>query len=101
MAKEKLSAREEALLAEARREAAVRRGAVPAASIPRTSAEAHFAPQANPAPTPAERLAQLMADERAETERRKKKMRRYGIVIPGAILAVFVLWLLRAFRPRR
>jgi hypothetical protein len=82
MDKRKLSPKEQALLAEARREAA--------------------APgQAKQPLTPAERLAQLMEEERAETLQRKKKMRRYGIGISGAILALFVLWLLRAFRPRR
>jgi len=42
-----------------------------------------------------------MADERAETERRKRKMRRYGIVIPAAIVAIFALWVLRASSRRR
>lgn len=98
MATEKLSPREEALLAEARREAAARRDGPPAAPDPRGPRPA---PQAKAAPTQAERLAQLMADERAETQERKKKMRRYGLGISGAILALFVLWLLRAFRPRR
>jgi hypothetical protein len=90
MEKETLSAREQALLAEARREAAARKLA-PAAAVE---------PAKSP-PTPAERLAQLMADERAETLQRKRKMRRYGLGISGAILALFALWLARAFRPRR
>ena len=98
MAKEKLSAREEALLAEARREAAAHKDARPAAPA-REGTRA--APQAKSAPTPAERLAQLMADERSATLERKKKMRRYGLTISAGILALFVLWLLRAFRPRR
>jgi hypothetical protein len=51
-------------------------------------------PQEKPKPTPAERLAQLMAAERAETEERKKRMRRYGIIIPAAILAAALLSLL-------
>jgi hypothetical protein len=42
-----------------------------------------------------------MAEEHAETERRKKKMRRYGIVIPAAIVAIFALWVLRASSRRR
>jgi uncharacterized membrane protein len=37
-----------------------------------------------------------MAEEHAETERRKKKMRRYGIIIPAAIIGIFALWVLRA-----
>jgi len=48
-----------------------------------------------------ERMAQLMADERAETARRKKKMRRYGLIGSAAILAAFALWLLRVFSRRR
>jgi hypothetical protein len=98
MDKEKLSAREEALLAEARREALAHRDVPP--PTPGT-AKARPAPQAKAAPTPAERLAQLMADERSATLERKKKMRRYGLTISAGILALFVLWLLRAFRPRR
>ena len=76
MAKEELSAREKALLAEARREAAAHKDAPPPGKDPgRTPA----APQAKPAPTQAERLAQLMADERADTRQRKIRMRRYGL----------------------
>jgi hypothetical protein len=90
MENDKLSDRERALLAEARREAAARKLAPAAAAEP-----------AKAAPTQAERLAQLMADERAETLQRKKRMRRYGLAISGAILALFALWLARAFRPRR
>ncbi len=48
-----------------------------------------------------ERMAQLMAEERAETARRKKKMRRYGLIGSVAILAAFALWLLRVFSRRR
>ena len=97
MDKGKLSDKEEALLAEARREAAGRR------SAPSTAPAAGENPGARPAkaaPTPAERLAQLMADERAEAELHKKKMRRYGIGISAAILAIFALWVLRASRRR-
>lgn len=95
MDKEKLSARERALLDEARREAAARKAA-PASP----SAAAQAAQQPKPAPSAAERLAQLMADERAENLSRKKKMRRYGIGISAAILALFALWVLRASRRR-
>jgi len=52
-------------------------------------------------PDLAERMAQLMAEERAETARRKKKMRRYGLIGSAAILAAFALWLLRVFSRRR
>jgi hypothetical protein len=97
MDKGKLTDKEEALLAEARREAAVRKDPVPAAPAP---GETRGAPTAKPALTPAERLAQLMEDERAESERKKKKMRRYGIGISAGILALFALWVLRASRRR-
>jgi CelD/BcsL family acetyltransferase involved in cellulose biosynthesis len=101
--KGKLSAREAALIEGARREAEARKTGNPLPPAP------HAAGPATPPPaaaekskaSPAERLAQLMAEERAETERMKKKMRRYGIIIPAAILAVFALWLLRTFTRRR
>ena len=99
MEKEKLSAREAALVAQARREAEARKAEAPA--IP--PAALREAPQARAQrkPNAAERLAQLMAEERTETARRKKKMRRYGLIISAAILATFALWLMRAFSRRR
>jgi|SRR5882672_685616 len=97
MDKGKLSDKEAALLAQARRETAARKAAPLTAPAP---GETPDAPRAKAAPTPAERLAQLMAEERAETELRKRKMRRYGIGISGAILAIFALWVLRASRRR-
>jgi hypothetical protein len=103
MDKDKLSAKEVALLAEARREAQARKE--PPASAPAHPAAgtkpAPAAAEAKPTPSAAERLAQLMEDERAETLERKRRMRRYGIIVPSAILAVFTLWLLSAFRRRR
>jgi len=103
MEKEKLSAREAALIASARREAEARKGSAPAAVTPHTAAPAAPQPaaQEKPKPSPAERLAQLMAEEHAETERRKKKMRRYGIIIPAAIIGIFALWVLSAGSRRR
>ena len=97
MDQNKLTDKEKALLAEARREAAVRRTRIPPLRR-REKREARR--RRRPAPTPADRLAQLMEDERAESERKKKKMRRYGIGISGAILALFALWVLRASRRR-
>jgi hypothetical protein len=107
MEKGELSAREAALIAEARREAGALKGGASAA--PHAAAAApHADPAAQqpaarekPKPGPAERLAQLMAGERAETARRKRKMRRYGLIISAAILAAFALWLVRAFSRRR
>jgi len=103
MDKEKLSAREAALIALARREAEARKGSAPPAAIPRATAPAgtQASAQEKPKASPAERLARLMAEEHAETERRKKKMRRYGIIIPAAIVGIFALWVLRAGSRRR
>jgi len=99
MEKEKLSAREAALVAAARREAEALKRA-PATAPPAA------APEERQARTPekhdlVERMAQLMAEERAETARRKKRMRRYGLIGSAAILAVFALWLMRVFSRRR
>jgi hypothetical protein len=99
MEKEKLSAREAALVAAARREAEARKGEG-AATLPAAPTEAPRA-QAQHKPSPVERMAQLMAEERAETARRKKKMRRYGLIGSAAILAAFALWLMRVFSRRR
>jgi len=102
MEKEKLSAREAALIASARREAEARKGPAPAAAAPRAAPAApQPSAQEKPKASPAERLVQLMAEERAETERRKKKMRRYRIIIPAAIIGIFALWVLRAGSRRR
>ena len=97
MDKDKLSPREEALLAAARREAAARKEA-PAAPAP---GQVQPEVAARPAPTAAERLARLMEEEREQAQMRKEKMRRYGLRISGGILAVFVLWVLIVFRKRR
>jgi len=99
MDKGNLSDKEKALLAAARREAAAHKAAPAGVPAPAPGGTPR-APQAKAAPTPAERLAQLMAEERAETELRKKKMRRYGIGISAAILGIFALWVLRASRRR-
>ena len=99
MEKEKLSSREAAIIAQARREAeAQKRATATAAPV--------AAPEQEKASTPGkpdlvERMAHLMADERAETARRKKRMRRYGLIGSAAILAAFALWLLRVFSRRR
>jgi hypothetical protein len=100
MEKEKLSAREAALIAQARREAeTLKSGNPPPARTERAATPAPAA--AGERPSPAERLAQLMAEERAETARRKTKMRRYGLIGSAAILAAFALWLMRVFSRRR
>ena len=96
MDKDNLTPREQALLAEARREAAARRQ-----GMPPPAAQSQPQAAAKPAPTAAERLAELMEAERAETQKRKEKMRRYGLWISGSIGALFALWLLSVFRRRR
>jgi hypothetical protein len=102
MEKGKLSAREAALIEEARREAGTLKGGnPPPGRAEGAAAPAPAAAQERPKASPAERLAQLMAEERAETARRKKKMRRYGLIGSAAILAAFALWLMRVFSRRR
>jgi hypothetical protein len=99
MDKDKLSAREAALIDQARREAESLKGA-PASAPPAAAPEGRQA-RAPQKPDLVERMAQLMAEERAETARRKKKMRRYGLIGSAAILAAFALWLIRVFSRRR
>jgi hypothetical protein len=94
---EKPSAKEAALLAAARREVQARAAPAPGAAPAKPRPAAPEKPQ----PSPAERIAQLMAAERAETERRKKKLRRYGIIFPAAILVPAILWVVRALLRRR
>ncbi|HEY6721061.1 MAG TPA: hypothetical protein VI363_05425 [Burkholderiales bacterium] len=103
MENEKLSAREAALIDEARRDVEARKGGAPAEKALQAPLPVARQPQApdSPKPGPAERLAQLIAEERAETARKKKKMRRYGLTISISILVVFALFLLRAFSRRR
>lgn len=97
MENDKLTQKEEALLAQARREAAARK------ESPAAAAQSTPAPQPTPQPPSslADRLALLMEAERAETQERKRRMRRNGLLISGGILGVFVLWLLSSFRGRR
>jgi len=102
MEKEKLSAREAALISQARREAeTLKSGNPPPGGAERAATPAPAAAEERPKASPAERLAQLMAEERAETGRRKAKMRRYGLIGSAAILAAFALWLMRVFSRRR
>jgi len=100
MEKEKLSAREAALIAQARREAEALKGA-PATAPPAAAPGGERQARTPEKPDLVERMAQLMAEERAETARRKKKMRRYGLIGSAAILTAFALWLMRVFSRRR
>ncbi len=99
MEKEKLSTREAALIAQARREAEALKGAP--ATAPPAAAPGERQARTPEKPDLVERMAQLMAEERAETARRKRKMRRYGLIGSAAILAAFALWLMRVFSRRR
>jgi hypothetical protein len=85
MDKDKLSPKEQALLAAARRGAGAGLPAQPEA----------------PPQSAAERLERLIAEEREQTQERKRKMRRNGLMISGAILGLFALWLLSSLRRRR
>src|SRR2546422_8599272 len=77
MEKEKLSAREAALISQARREAeTLKSGNPPPGGAERAATPAPAAAEERPKASPAERLAQLMAEERAETARRKTKIDR-------------------------
>ena len=84
MDKDKLSPKEQALLAAARRDAGAGRPAQPEA------------PQ-----SAAERLERVIDEEREQTQERKRKMRRNGLMVSGAILGLFALWLLSSLRRRR
>ena len=102
MEEKKLSEREAALVAQARRDAeTLKSGNPPPGGAGRAATPAPAAAEERPKASPAERLAQLMAEERAETTHRKTKMRRYGMIISAGILAAFALWLMRVFSRRR
>src|SRR3989442_7891615 len=91
-----------AIIAKARREPeTLKSGNPPRGGAERAATPAPAAAEDRPKASPAERLAQLMAEERAETARRKTKMRRYGMIISAGILAAFALWLMRVFSRRR
>ena len=98
MDKDKLSPKEQALLAAARREAGAGR---PVDSAARREAGAGRPAQPQAPQSAAERLERLIAEEREQTQERKRKMRRNGLMISGAILGLFALWLLSSLRRRR
>lgn len=61
--------------------------------------DTNSAPEAEGA-TQAARIAALMAAERAETERHRQQVRRWGIFLPVGILVLMVLWMLFAYLRR-
>ena len=100
MAGDRLSAREAALIAQARAELAQE---APAAAPQRTATRPAAAAPANPAPEaakpaaradPAERLAALMATARADSERLRQRQRQLYQRTPLAFLSVLGLWAL-------
>ena len=104
MAEDKLSAREAALIAQAR--AALGQARVPAAA-PAAAPSPATAPglQAAPAPAPAspgpaasgdaaQRMAALMQAARAEHTRERERLRKFYVWMPLAFISVLGLWTL-------
>jgi hypothetical protein len=111
----KLSEKEAALIAAAKRDlAAVRQPGAAAPAGVKPPAGLNPEPAAKvvaPSPAPpvstadaasarAERMARLMADEAAEHRRRHKKLQLYLVVIPLALLIAGFLWVLLTTLPR-
>jgi hypothetical protein len=108
MDKPKLSDREAALIAGARRELAIDRRPETGAAPTRLSESAAVARQVRPASAPqdsplpatrqdaAQRIAALIQAEQEETLRRKKKLRQYGILIPASIMIAALIWVAAA-----
>ena len=119
MVKPGLSDREAALIEAARRELAARGTPGPAAgsiagpatgSVPGPAHQAR-SPLQSPAPAPAmhrdapgparpeatERIAALMQAEREGSRRRKKRLLKYGTLIPAGFLIAAVIWAAAAF----
>lgn len=100
MAADKLSAREAALIAQARAQLG-KTAAAPAAEQPSTPASAErAAPAADTTTTPApgadteRRIAALMAAARAESERLRERRHRLYVWVPTAFASVVGLWAL-------
>jgi hypothetical protein len=99
---DKLSAKEAALIAQARAQLA--KAQAPAttqvARVKRTLAAspaedlAAGAAASAPVPTPAERVAALMAEARAESARERERRRRLYLYIPLAFISVVGMWAL-------
>ena len=95
MPADRLSAKEAALIAQARAQVAQSQAAR-AAQVARVKRPPEGAAQTKPAPaeTPAQRLAALMDAARAENERERERQRRLYLWIPLALLSVVALWAL-------
>lgn len=99
MAADKLSAKEAALIAQARAglaqqpaPAAAPASAAPAPQAPSAGMPASPGPAANAGP--AERIAALMAAARAEHERERARLRKFYVWVPLTFASVLGLWTL-------
>lgn len=72
----------------------------PPSPKPATSRPALSGPAEASSAAQAARIAALIAAERAETERQRQKVRRWGIFVPVGVLAMMVLWMLIAYLRR-
>ena len=95
MPADKLSAKEAALIAQARAQVA-KSQAPAAAQVARVKRTLESTAHSRPAPveTPAERLAALMDAARAENERERERQRRLYLWTPLAFISVVALWAL-------
>ena len=95
MPADKLSAKEATLIAEARAQLGRTPAQTPAhAQVARIKRTRAAAPEQDPAATPAERLAALMAAARAQSERERERQRRLYLWTPLAFISVVGLWAL-------
>ena len=104
MPADKLSAKEAALIAQARAQLGKAPAHAPAAAqvarakrmLPAEAVEnpAFEAPESAPARGPEERLAALMAAARAESARRRERQRRLYLWAPVAFISVVGFWTL-------
>ncbi|MFA5916481.1 MAG: hypothetical protein WC830_23295 [Burkholderiales bacterium] len=96
MSEDKLSAREAALIAQAR--AALQKKTPPSAPPARSEAAPVSAAPADASPAssadPAQRIAALMAAARAESERTRQRQRKLYVWAPLAFMSVLGLWTL-------
>ena len=108
MADSKLSAKEAALIAQARAElgrtpvagarapaaAPVRRVEPRPAAVALPPVAPEVIKQVAPSLDPAERVAALMAAARAETEHRRRRLRKLYLWAPVAVIALTAMWAL-------
>lgn len=102
MDKTKLSDKEAAIVAAARRELAERASQTPRPAAATRTAREPDSLTAGPAAASAApldaaaRIAALMQAEQDRSSKRRKKLRQVGIVIPALVLIAALLWVLSA-----